>query len=109
VSAVDGAEPLLHVALRDELEAARGGSHYSPAGFPDEGFVHCCRPGQLAGVLERYFRGRDDLVLLELDPAALDARLVEEDTTGRGERFPHLYGPVPWRAVQRESPLPPPA
>lgn len=107
--AAGGDAPLLHVALRGELEAARGGTHYAPSGFADEGFVHCCRPGQLAGVLARYFRGRDDLVLLELDPAALDAAVVEEDTTGRGERFPHLYGPVPWRAVQRESPLPPSA
>lgn len=92
--------PLLHVAVRTEYEAAAHASHYAPAAFADEGFVHLCRPDQLAGVLGRYFRDRDDLVLLLLDAEALDARLVEEDTTGRGEAFPHLYGPVPMAAVR---------
>lgn len=96
------AEPLLHVALADEYDAARAeqATHYAPGAFASEGFVHLCRPHQLAGVLARYFTGRDDLVLLALDAGSFDAELREEDTTGRGEAFPHLYGPVPFAAVQ---------
>ncbi len=95
-------EPLLHVAERADYEACRADPHYAPAAYETEGFVHLCRPAQLAGVLERYYRGREGLLLLELDPKAFDAELVFEDTTGGGERFPHLYGPIPRAAVRAE-------
>jgi uncharacterized protein (DUF952 family) len=96
-------EDLLHVAVRAELDAATG-SHYAPAAFPDERFVHCCRPAQLDGVLSRYFAGRDDLVLLSLDADALDAPLVEEPGP-TGEAFPHVYGPLPRAAIVEMRPL----
>ena len=98
---------LLHVAERAEYEAARsaGATHYAPGAFEAEGFVHLCRPDQLAGVLQRYYRNREDLLLLHLDAAAFDAELRMEDGTGRGERFPHLYGPVPLRAVREVWPF----
>jgi uncharacterized protein (DUF952 family) len=96
---------LLHVARAAELAARAGQDDYVPEGFAVEGFIHCCRPEQLAGVLERHFGDRSDLVLLELDPAALPVPPVEEDTTGRGERFPHLYAGIPWRAIVRRRSL----
>ncbi|MDZ7826286.1 MAG: DUF952 domain-containing protein [Gammaproteobacteria bacterium] len=46
-----------------------------------------------------------DLVLLELDASALPVAPVEEDTTGRGERFPHLYARIPWSAMRHRRPL----
>lgn len=95
---------LLHVAAAADLEAATE-THYAPAALADEGFVHCCWPDQLEGVLERYFAGRSDLVLLELDPAALDAPLREE-AGPTGEGFPHVYGPLARAAIRGRRPLP---
>ncbi|MEE4301838.1 MAG: DUF952 domain-containing protein [Pseudomonadales bacterium] len=97
---MSAAERLLHVAERAEYEACLGGTHYAPSGYDVEGFIHLCRPVQLAGVLERYYRDREDLLLLVLETEAFDAELVFEDTTGRGERFPHLRGAVPLAAVR---------
>jgi uncharacterized protein (DUF952 family) len=101
---------LLHLALLSELPASElPGSAFSasasgqagtyvPAGFAAEGFIHCCWPNQLAGVIDRYYQGREDLVLLDLDVNAVGATLVEEDP-GSGEKFPHLYGPIPLSAI----------
>ena len=37
---------------------------------------------------------------LELDPGAWgDVPLVEEDSYGSGQAFPHAYGPIPASAV----------
>jgi uncharacterized protein (DUF952 family) len=69
-----------------------------PAGFAAEGFIHCCWANQLAGVIDRYYQGRADLVLLDLDVNAVGATLVEEDPCS-GEKFPHLYGPIPLSAI----------
>lgn len=98
-------QPLLHVAVTTELVACADDDHYAPQAFATEGFVHCCWPQQLAGVLSRYFRGRDDLVLLTLDAQRLTAPLREEAPPGGVERFPHVYGPLPWAAVVERSPL----
>lgn len=97
--------PLLHVAVRAELEACAGADHYAPGAFASEGFVHCCWPEQLAGVLSRYFRGRDDLVLLTLDADGLDAPLREEAPPGGAQRFPHVHGPLLLAAVLERTPL----
>jgi uncharacterized protein (DUF952 family) len=83
--------------------------------------LHLCTAEQLAGVLERYFAGRTDLVVLSIDEARLDAPLRWEPgvdprtggsrptpgaaTTGH-ELFPHLYGSLALDAVVAASPLP---
>ena len=89
---------LFHVATAADW-AARSADHYRPAGLATDGFVHCCDQGQLPGVVHRYYRGRDDLVLLTVDPGGLTRDVVWEDTSGRGERFPHVYGPIDLVAV----------
>lgn len=95
---------LLHLATAEDW-AARSEVDYRPAGLADEGFVHCSVERQLPGVVDRYYRDRDDLVLLHIDPAGLTADVVWEDTTGRGERFPHVYGPIAVGAVVAVEPL----
>lgn len=99
-------QPLLHVATLDDLERARKGGRYRAASLDAEGFLHCCDPDQLAGVLERFFAGVPDLHLLRIDPARLDAQVVRENTMGGEEPFPHVYGEVPMTAVVSVEPLP---
>lgn len=97
--------PLLHLASEVDLLACQSRPDYVPAGFDREGFIHCCRVDQLAGVLKRWFRGRDDVALLQIDVDLLGTAPVEEDTAGRGETFPHLYRTLPWRVVTDRTPL----
>jgi uncharacterized protein (DUF952 family) len=95
-----------HLATVSDWEK-RSAGHYSPAGLASEGFVHLCTRDQLGGVVDRYYRGRDDLVLLTVRTDRLDAPLMWEDTTGSGERFPHLYGPLALAAVLSAVPFEP--
>ena len=95
---------ILHLAALADWDA-RTNDHYEPAGLATEGFVHLCTSEQLAGVVERYYSGRDDLVLLTVLADRLGRELVWEDLTGSGERFPHLYGPISLRAVQFAVPF----
>ena len=92
---------VLHLALADDLARAREEGRYRCASLEGEGFVHCCDEDQLAGVVERYYRDVDALVLLDVDVDALDVELRREDTVGGGERFPHVYGSIPLAAIVR--------
>jgi uncharacterized protein (DUF952 family) len=67
-------------------------------------FIHLSTPDQVHLPANRLYRGRDDLVLLHIDPTLLDSPVrwePGEPTDPESMLFPHLYGPLPVRAVIR--------
>ncbi len=98
-------QPLLHVAREADLARARKSGRYRAPSLDTEGFLHCCEPHQLDGVLRRWFAGVHDASVLHIDPGRLDARVVRENTTGGAELFPHVYGEVPMGAILEVVPL----
>ena len=96
---------IFHITSGAEAERAQQTGEYEPAGFAHEGFIHCSYGHQLAGVIERLFRGRTDLVLLEIDPARLECRVVDENLEGGTELYPHVYGRLPMTAVVAVHPF----
>jgi uncharacterized protein (DUF952 family) len=71
-------------------------------GSPDDqrdGFIHFSTAEQLEGTIERHFAGERDLVVLEVDAAALGDALRWEPSRG-GALFPHLYGELALDAVR---------
>jgi len=102
---------LVHLCGIDEWSAARasGGIHPAASGAAGQ-FIHLSTPDQVHQPANRLFRGRDDLVLLHVDPALLDAPVRWEPgvaTDPESMLFPHLYGALPVRAVIRVSAYPP--
>jgi len=70
-----------------------------------DGFLHFSTAAQLAETLARHYAGRDGLVLLEVDPAALGGALKWEPSRG-GDLFPHLYAGLTPAMVRRVIPAP---
>ncbi len=97
-------EYLYHAAVAADWRN-RSTEHYQPAAYLDEGFVHLSSKEQLIGTLHKRFQGRDDLVLLTIDPAVVTAELIWEDLYGSGVDFPHIYGPIELAAVVSSAPL----
>ena len=91
--------PLYHITTRSEAVAAEQSGEYIPTAFAADGFIHCSHARQVVWVANQRFRGRQDLVLLEIDPARLSCPVVEENLEGGEELFPHIYGPLPFSAV----------
>ncbi len=60
---------------------------------------------QVAATAQRHYPGVRDLVVVEIDPDALDAELRVEDLASTGESFPHVYGPIPVGAAVAVHPL----
>ena len=95
---------IFHLAARDDWQSAES---YRPPSLADEGFIHCSTAGQLVDVANALYAGRTDLVLITIDPEALDAPVVFEDCYETGRRFPHVYGPLDPGAVISVEPFPP--
>jgi uncharacterized protein (DUF952 family) len=100
------AERMFHIAAVSRFEAAQAAGVYTPPTFGEEGFIHCSYAGQVCGVANRIFRGRGDLVLLEIDPGKLSCRVIDENLEGGAELFPHIYGPLPLDAITQVYPFP---
>ncbi len=90
---------IYHIAIRDCWEAQRDAPAYCPEGFQREGFIHCSNAEQVIRVANGLFRGRRDLVLLEIAPERVPAEIRWENLEGGAERFPHVYGPLNKEAV----------
>ena len=93
-------DELYHLATQADWDAYQSAGTITPPSLADEGFVHCSYGHQVPGTVGRHFEGVTDLLALRLDPSLLgDALLVEEDSYGSGQTYPHIYGPIPTVAV----------
>ena len=72
-----------------------------------EGFIHFSTSSQLLSTSNRLFKGRNDLLVLEVDPEGLESNLVFENLEGGSELFPHLYSALPIENVVRKFCLKP--
>lgn len=77
-------------------------------GSPDDhrdGFVHLSAAHQVEGTWRRHFAGAPGLRCLAVDPARLPPGALRWERSRDGQRFPHLYGPLPRDAVVGERAL----
>lgn len=98
--------PVFKIAGREEWAAAEAAGVYTGAPVDvADGFIHFSAAHQVAETAAKHFAGRDDLLLVAVDADALGDALRWEVSRG-GDRFPHLYGPLPLDAVLWVKALP---
>ena len=90
-------ENIYHICHRKDWEAAQETNAYRADSLESEGFIHCSREDQVAGVANFIFKGMDDLVLLHIAVGKLQVELRWEAV--EGDVFPHIYGPINLDAV----------
>ncbi|HEX7857084.1 MAG TPA: DUF952 domain-containing protein [Sphingobium sp.] len=79
----------------------------SYSGSPDDlrdGFIHLSTAEQTAETAAKYFSTVDPVVLAMVDLAAVRDILKWEPSRG-GALFPHVYGPIAYKAVSGHSSL----
>ena len=91
---------IYHVTNPAAWKKGQEDGRYLPEGFDKEGFIHCSKMEQIAGVGERYYAGQTGLLILGINPDKLTSKLVFENTMGGEELFPHIYGPLNLDAVE---------
>ncbi|MGH8911307.1 MAG: GNAT family N-acetyltransferase [Acidimicrobiia bacterium] len=103
-------EPLLHLTTASVWRAALSLGTLATQSLVTEGFIHLSGPDQVAGVADLLFAGRDDLLMLVVDPDRLTDEVRWESglpTDPPEKRFPHLYGVLPTAAVTSVLPYRP--
>src|SRR5687767_7348756 len=101
---------ILHICPVTDWHRAQADGEYAAGSLASEGFIHCSTAGQVTLPANALFRGRTDLVLLEIDERRLTAPVRVEacdPTAVDAMRFPHVYGPIPLDAVVAVHDFPP--
>ncbi len=89
---------IYHIATSEDWNLHLTNSTYEPQAFSKEGFIHCSTKEQVPGVLQRYYAGVKNLILLHIEESKLTALLKYEGATN-GELFPHVFGPINKEAI----------
>jgi uncharacterized protein (DUF952 family) len=88
----------------------QAGQDITAESLATQGFVHCSDFGTVHLPANALFTGRADLVLVAIDPAAVDVAVRWEPgdpPSPNGAWFPHVYGPIPAGAVVAVHDFPP--
>jgi uncharacterized protein (DUF952 family) len=96
---------LNHVVTQASWADAAGLEAYAPPSLRAEGFLHCCTPAQLRFVLARHFAGATGLLVLTFDTEDVPAEVRWVHSEPDQDPFPHLFGPIPLRAIRTVTPI----
>jgi len=92
---------IYHITTCADWDSAKEVGEYTADSLESEGFIHCSVAVQVQATANRFFRGRQDLVLLSINEKGVTAEIKYENLEGGMDLFPHVYGPLPVKAVIR--------
>lgn len=96
---------IYHITTRAEWEHALEQGSYRAESLRTEGFIHASTAGQVAGTVNRFYAGREGLVLLTIAIDRLSVKLDWAKSPHSPDPFPHLLGSLKVDAVVEVSPL----
>lgn len=84
---------IYHIVLPETWETFKDKDFYEAESLHNEGFIHCSFAEQIKGVLGRYYKGVEKVLILTIDSEKLTSNLVNEPSTNN-EIYPHIYGQI---------------
>lgn len=96
---------IFHITNSDSWKENNEGDQYFAPSLEQIGFIHCCLEDQINFVLERWFPGVSDLLLISLESEKIRSKVVFENLEGGETFFPHVYGPIQASAIVSVKPI----
>jgi uncharacterized protein (DUF952 family) len=85
-------------------EAQKTGFYEGSSDDKRDGYIHFSTHAQVEETAQRYFSGRNDVILCAVETGPLGENLRYESSRG-GNLFPHLYAPLPLSTVLWAKPI----
>jgi uncharacterized protein (DUF952 family) len=89
---------IYHIVTPEKWEQFKNEPFYEAESLESEGFIHCSYRNQLPGVLERYYKNAERVLILHINPSVLTSKLISEPSTNQ-EIYPHIYGEINRAAI----------
>ena len=94
---------IYHITTKQQWKIAQEKGFFDEPSLQNEGFIHNSTEAQVIGVLERYYKGKADLLLMHIDETKLEAELKYELAPSVNEFFPHVFGNINLDAVVKTT------
>ena len=94
---------IYHITTKQQWNDAQKKGFFDEVSLQLEGFIHNSTEAQVAGVIERYYKGKTDLLLMHIDENKLTAELKYELAPSVNELFPHVFGNINLEAVVKTT------
>ena len=94
---------IYHITTKQQWNDAQKKGFFDELSLRIEGFIHNSTEAQVAGVIERYYKGKTDLLLMHIDENKLTAELKYELAPSVNELFPHVFGNINLDAVVKTT------
>ena len=94
---------IYHITTKQQWKSAQEKGFFDEPSLHTEGFIHNSTEAQVAGVLERYYKGKADLLLMHIDETKLEAELKYELAPSVNQFFPHVFGNINLDAVVKTT------
>lgn len=91
---------LYHVVKETHWNTFKKSNLYFSETFDTENFIHLSEASQIKGVLERYYKNQNNLLILCIEKEKLTSDLIYEKATNN-DHFPHLYGGLNVNAISK--------
>lgn len=89
---------IYHIVLPDVWERFKTEKFYEAESLQTENFIHCSFAAQLEGVLQRYYKDVEEVLILTIETEKLCSELVNEPSTNN-KIYPHIYGRINAEAI----------
>lgn len=90
---------IFHITTKENWEK-RNKLYFEDSSLKKDGFIHCCEINQIEKVANNLFKERDEILILCIDENLLgDIKVIWEDLYNLNEKYPHIYGPIPLKAI----------
>ncbi len=94
------------------FDDAKKSGLYQPESIAEVGFIHCCSElHQLVEVANAFYASYPNVILTRIERVRLRSKILDEEAAderfrGRGETFPHIFGPLNMDAVVEAAEMP---
>ena len=92
-------EKLYHITQEDLWYLAKLKGEYDFCALKTDGFIHLSFKEQVIATANRFFKDKENLIVLEIQKDLLRSELKVEKADDVAESFPHLYGPLNLESV----------
>jgi uncharacterized protein (DUF952 family) len=96
---------IYHITTKENWDKALVAGFYEAPSLHTEGFIHNSTAAQVQGVLDRYYAGQTNLVLLHIEETKLTVELKYELAPSVNEEFPHIFGVINVDAIVKTEAL----
>ena len=85
-------------------KAKQTGTYDGSAKDKKDGYIHFSEEDQVLETLNKYYKNKENLILLKVNAFKLEHLLWEQ--ASNGDMYPHLYSPLDIKYVEAEFELP---